>query len=71
MSQPSGPRLYGPKRIPQSRQVAIPKELMKEIGWTEGKELYFLAWKGRVLLVPDTELGQHIERLYRELALPD
>jgi hypothetical protein len=66
-----GPRIYGPKRVPANRQVALPSDLMREVELIAGDEIYFLAWQGRVLIVRETEVAQRLEGLFRDIAVGD
>lgn len=68
---PRTPKIYGPKRIPPSGQIALPKELMRELDLGEGANVYLLVWQGRLLVLREADVGPSLESLWQELAVPD
>jgi len=69
--KPARPRLYGPKKVPKTGQVALPRELMRELSILPGESVYLLAWKGRVLMVREDDVAARLEDLFRDLATAD
>lgn len=65
------PRLYGPRKVSKAGQVAIPKELMRQLDIAEGDALYMAVWKGRIVLLGLTELGPRLQDLLEELGLEE
>lgn len=64
MRGPSRPRPFGPKKVSSTRQIALPKELMVELGISSGDNVYLVAWNGRVLLVTEDALSVRLETLF-------
>lgn len=68
MKGPSQQRAYGPRRVSDSRQIALPKELMDEMGMEPGDGLFLLAWRGRLMLVEEAEVIGRLDDLFQILA---
>jgi bifunctional DNA-binding transcriptional regulator/antitoxin component of YhaV-PrlF toxin-antitoxin module len=64
-------RVYGPRRISEARQVALPKELMEEMGIEVGDSLFILAWREHLLLVREDEVARELDRLFAPLESAD
>lgn len=58
------PRLYGPKRVPQNGQIALPKELLEHSGIAPGGSVYLVVWRGRVQILTEEDLGERLKDLF-------
>jgi AbrB family looped-hinge helix DNA binding protein len=62
---------YGPKRIPKNGQIAIPKELLAEVGLREGDEVHLMVRAGTILIVKSAEVARRMGGIYTDLALSE
>jgi bifunctional DNA-binding transcriptional regulator/antitoxin component of YhaV-PrlF toxin-antitoxin module len=68
MRSPPEPHLHGPKKISDVRQIAIPKELMEDMGLKVGDPLFLLAWQGCILLLSEQSVIGELDRFTSALA---
>jgi hypothetical protein len=71
VSGPDHPRLYGPKRVPPNGQIALPKDLLDQSGIAPGGRVYLVAWRGRVQILTEDDLGERLKDLFGPDGSPD